>query len=285
VSRQTTVGTRGSDLALVQAREAAGRLESAHPGLRVSLKTIRTAGDSDQGTSLSMPGILEKGLFTGELGRALLSGEIDAAVHSLKDLPVEPQPGLVIGAVLERADPGDCLASKHPGGVQGLPQGSLVGTCSPRRANQLLAMRPDLRIADIRGNIGTRFQKLAGTPGLAAFVVARAALARLGESVVPPGIQISTIAEMLPAPGQGAIAIECRFDDAATLALLSAIDHTPTRLCVDAERALLKSLGGGCAMPLGALARLEDGKVQIRAAVFEPSGIRWIAGGPHPPHT
>jgi hydroxymethylbilane synthase len=278
--KRLVLGTRGSDLALVQARQAAELLRAAHPGVDILLHTIQTAGDLDQETSLSAPGILEKGLFTGALGKELLAGGIDAAVHSLKDLPVDPAPSLVVGAILERADPADWLASKHPGGWRGLPEGATVATCSPRRANQLLALRPDLRIADLRGNIGTRFRKLVETPAFDAFVVARAALVRLGEGIVPNSIETTAIPEMLPAPGQGAIAIECRAGDSQTLELLASIHHRETALCVEAERGLLKSLGGGCAMPLGAIARIQGGEVHLRAAVFEPSGIRWIAGGP-----
>lgn len=272
------LGTRASALALAQTRLAADALRLAHPGLEIEEKPIRTTGDERLDVSLSTPGVLDKGLFTRELENALLRGEIHGAVHSLKDLPVEQPPGLVLGAILPRADPSDCLASKHPGGWRGLPPNATVATCSPRRKNQLLRLRPDLRIVDIRGNIDTRLEKLAASDDLAALVLAKAALDRLGDAVVPANIQITTIAEMLPAPGQGAIAIQCRASDSPTLALLSAIHHEPTACCVNAERNLLRELGGGCAMPLGTLAKIESGKLHLQAAIFHDDGsVRHLA--------
>lgn len=274
------LGTRGSDLALVQARDAAARLHAAHPGLDVSEQIIRTTGDRRLDVRLSAPGPLDKGLFTKELEEALLSGSVDVAVHSLKDLPTDQPAGLVVGAILERADHSDSLASKHAGGLHGLPDGAAVATSSLRRKNQLLAIRPDLRIVEIRGNVPTRLKKVAesaGSDALDALVLASAALARLGPGIVPDGLDVSTIAEMLPAPGQGAVAIECRADDVRTLALLAAIHHEPTARCVSAERELLRTLGGGCHMPLGALATIEDGRVRLVAGLFEPDGVRWIS--------
>lgn len=271
------LGTRGSALALAQTRLAAEALRLAHPGLEIEEKPIRTTGDDRLDVSLSAPGALDKGLFTRELENALALGEIHAAVHSLKDLPVEQPPGLVLAAILPRADSSDCLASKHPEGWRGLPPNAAVATCSPRRKNQLLHLRPDLRIVDIRGNIDTRLEKLAASDGLDALVLAKAALDRLGHSIVPPNIQITTIAEMLPAPGQGAIAIQCRESDSPTLALLSAVHHEPTARCVTAERDLLRRLGGGCAMPLGTLAILENGELALKAAIFhDDGGIRHL---------
>ena len=271
------LGTRGSDLALVQARDVAARLAAAHPGLAFDEKIIKTTGDKRLDVSLSAPGSLEKGLFTKELEEALLDLSVHAAVHSLKDLPTEQPPGLVLGAILERADVSDALASKHPGGWQGLPPGATVATSSLRRKNQLLLLRPDLQIVEIRGNVPTRLRKVLDDPALDALIVASAAVARLGMDIVPDGLLVTVIEEMLPAPGQGAIAVECREDDKETLSLLAAIHHEPTALCVHAERELLQRLGGGCHMPLGTRAVIENGSVRLLAALFEEDGIRWLS--------
>jgi hydroxymethylbilane synthase len=271
------LGTRGSDLALVQTRDVAARLGRAHPGLALEEKIIRTTGDKRLDVSLSSPGSLEKGLFTKELEEALLGGSVHSAVHSLKDLPTEQPPGLVVGAILERADLSDALASKHPGGWQGLPHGAVVATSSLRRKNQLLLLRPDLNVVEIRGNVPTRLRKVLDDPGLDALVVASAALARLGNTIVPDGLQVTVIEEMLPAPGQGAVAVECREDDEETRQLLVAIHHEPTALCVRAERELLHRLGGGCHLPLGARAVIEDGKLRLLAGLFDADGIRWLS--------
>jgi len=271
------LGTRGSDLALVQTRDAAARLQAAHPTLALEEKIIRTTGDKRLDVRLAAPGSLDKGLFTKELEEALLSGDIDAAVHSLKDLPTVQPAGLTVGAVLERADSGDALASKHEGGLSGLPEGACVATSSLRRKNQLLLLRPDLRIEEIRGNVPTRLRKVADNPSLDALVLACAALERLGHGIVPEGIRIANISDMLPAPGQGAVAIECREDDSETLSLLAAVHHADTARCVAADRDLLAGLGVVCHLPLGARARIENGQLRLRAALFEPDGIRWLA--------
>lgn len=279
---QLIIGTRGSDLALVQARDVAARLRTAHPELAVEERIIRTTGDKRLDVSLSAPGSLEKGLFTKELEEALLRREVHVAVHSLKDLPTEQPPGLAVGAVLKRADTADSLASKHPGGWRGLPESAVVATSSLRRKNQLLSLRPDLRIVEIRGNVPTRLRKVVGSMDMDALVVARAALDRLGDDVVPDGLDVSTIEEMLPAPGQGAVAVECLADDTATLRLLAAIHHEDTARCVEAERELLREMGGGCHLPLGALARVVEGEVVLEAALFEPGNTRWLAGPRRP---
>ena len=271
------LGTRGSEQALVQTRDVAARLGQAHPGLAVEETIIKTTGDKRLDVSLSAPGSLEKGLFTKELEEALLSKSVHAAVHSLKDLPTEQPPGLIVGAILERADISDALASKHAGGWKGLPPEATVATSSLRRKNQLLLLRPDLQIVEIRGNVPTRLRKVFENHELDALVVASAALARLGKEIVPDGLQITVIEEMLPAPGQGAVAVECRADDKETRDLLAAIHHEPTALCVRAERELLHRLGGGCHMPLGTRAVIEDGKLRLLAALFEADGIRWLS--------
>ena len=271
------LGTRGSELALVQTRDVAARLGQAHLGLALEETIIKTTGDKRLDVSLSAPGSLEKGLFTKELEEALLSKSVHAAVHSLKDLPTEQPPGLIVGAILERADISDALASKHAGGWKGLPPEATVATSSLRRKNQLLLLRPDLQIVEIRGNVPTRLRKVFENHELDALVVASAALARLGKEIVPDGLQITVIEEMLPAPGQGAVAVECRADDKETRDLLAAIHHEPTALCVRAERELLHRLGGGCHMPLGTRAVIEDGKLRLLAALFEADGIRWLS--------
>jgi hydroxymethylbilane synthase len=267
-----TLGTRSSALALAQTRLAAEALRLARPDLQIQEKIFRTTGDDRLDVNLSAPSALDKGLFTRELEHALLRGEIHAAVHSLKDLPIEQPPGLLLGAILPRADASDCLASKHPSGWSGLPTGAVVATCSLRRKYQLLHLRPDLHIVEIRGNIDTRLKKLAASDSLDALVIARAALDRLGGSVVPEKIHITTIEEMLPAPGQGAIAIQCRESDSATRDLLSTIHHEPTARCVNAERELLRQLGGGCGLPLGTRAEIFNGELRLQAAIFHADG-------------
>jgi hydroxymethylbilane synthase len=274
--KKIILGTRGSELALVQTRETASRLCAAHPELQVEQRIIKTTGDNRLDVSLSAPGSLDKGLFTKELEEALLRGEIHAAVHSLKDLPTELPPKLAVGAILEREDDSDCLASKHDGGWQGLPQGGIVATSSLRRKNQLLLLRPDLETAEIRGNMGTRLRKLLESETLDGLILAKAAINRLGSDLIPEGIRVTVIEEMLPAPGQGAIGIECLEDDAETLRILAAIHHEDTARCVNAERDFLKQLGGGCSLPLGARATIQDGQVHLRAALFRNGGVEWL---------
>jgi hydroxymethylbilane synthase len=274
--KKIILGTRGSELALVQTRETASRLRKAHPGLEIEERIIKTTGDKRLDVSLSAPGPLEKGLFTKELEEALLRGEIHAAVHSLKDLPTELPPKLAVGAILEREDDSDCLASKHDGGWQGLPQGGIVATSSLRRKNQLLLLRPDLQTAEIRGNMGTRLRKLLESDTLDGLILAKAAINRLGSDLIPEGVCVTVIEEMLPAPGQGAIGIECLEADAETLRILAAIHHEDTARCVNAERDFLKNLGGGCSLPLGARATIQDGKVHLRAALFQNGTVEWL---------
>ena len=274
--KKIILGTRGSELALVQTRETASRLRKAHPGLDIEERIIKTTGDKRLDVSLSAPGSLEKGLFTKELEDALLRGEIHAAVHSLKDLPTELPPKLAVGAILEREDDSDCLASKHDGGWQGLPQGGIVATSSLRRKNQLLLLRPDLQTAEIRGNMGTRLRKLLESETLDGLILAKAAINRLGQDLIPEGIQVTVIEEMLPAPGQGAIGIECMEDDGETLRILAAIHHEETARCVNAERDFLKQLGGGCSLPLGARATIQNGEVHLRAALFKNGNVEWL---------
>ncbi|GAB4166484.1 MAG: hydroxymethylbilane synthase [Terrimicrobiaceae bacterium] len=266
------LGTRGSELALAQAKQVSADLKAAHPDVEIEVVVIRTTGDERLDIDLTNPGPLDKGLFTKELERALLAGTIDAAVHSLKDLPVELPEGLVLGAVPLRADPSDVVVSKHRGGLDGLPENACVATSSARRAAMVSYFRPDLRIVAIRGNVPTRLRKLAEDPALDAVILARAGLDRLSSGVVPAGLFVEGDARILPAPGQGALGIECRAGDEETRQVLSAIHDEDTARCVHAERAMLAALGGGCAVPLGALGELINGRVVLRTLSFgEPS--------------
>ena len=261
------LGTRGSDLALAQTRIVADKLRAAHAKLEIDIKIIKTTGDKR--LDLSLSGSIERGLFIRELEEALTAGKIHAAVHSLKDLPTDQPADLVFGAILERGDPADVLVSKEPGGLAGLPIEAAVATSSPRRQVQILLLREDLRIVEIRGNVPTRLRKLAADPSLHGLLLAKAGLDRLGHQFVPPGLHVAVVEQMLPAPGQGAIAVECRKSDALTAGLLQAIHHEPTALCVAAERDFLRAQGGGCHVAIAARAVIEDGRLILRT--FPPS--------------
>jgi hydroxymethylbilane synthase len=266
------VGTRGSRLALWQADHVAARLRAAHPGLAVERVVISTTGDRVVDVALSKVG--DKGLFTRELEEALRAGEIDVAVHSLKDLPTEMPDGLTLGAILEREDPRDALVGPARG-IATLPPGARVGTSSLRRRAQLLAQRPDLQVVDLRGNVPTRLAKRE-RGDCDVVVLALAGLRRLGleEEVAV----ILSPDELLPAPGQGAVAVQSRGDDAGVASLLASIDHATTRLTVAAERGLLARLEGGCQVPVGALAQPVAGRVRLRGVVAEIDGSVVVRG-------
>ncbi len=261
------LGTRGSRLAMVQAHEAASVMART-PGIgSVEMVEIRTRGDAISERRPAGHLVVGDGQFTGELERALLEGRIDVAVHSLKDLPTAGNPALRLGAILERADPRDCLLSRHPGGLEGLPFGAGIGTSSVRRAAQLAAARLDLVARLIRGNVDTRLRRLeAGEYD--ALLLAAAGLDRLGIPVSDS--DRLPLEVMLPAPGQGALALQVRAED---VSLVAALDHAPTRLAVQAERSLLRALGGGCLAPLGALAEVVDGQIRLRAAYEGRNGF------------
>jgi hydroxymethylbilane synthase len=245
-----TIGARGSPLALWQSDHIAGLLVAAWPGLECRTERFSTAGDRT--IDRPLPEIGGKGLFTAELETALLAGTIDLAVHSLKDLPVEGPPGLLLGAIAGRADVRDALVTADSRDLAGLPGGAAIGTSSLRRQAQLLAARPDLSVHSIRGNVETRVKKVMQGEYEAA-VLALAGLSRLGlEAHVT---QILPLEVMLPAPGQGALAVQCRADDILTRRLLAAIDDAGVRACVTAEREFLNALGGGCATPVAAYAQ------------------------------
>jgi hydroxymethylbilane synthase len=246
-----TLGTRASALARAQTELVAELLAAAHPGVELSTRVLSTAGDRSQASGEPLPAIGGKGLFTAELERALLEGEIDVAVHSLKDLPTEDSEGVVVGAVTAREDVRDCLVARMSTSLSGLAGGMVVGTSSLRRSAQLAALRPDLEIRSIRGNVDTRIRKVESGEYDAA-VLAAAGVRRLGlESSVAEWLSPET---MLPAPGQGALGIQCRADDAAIRSLLAELDDPGAWAETSAERAFLRALGGGCAAPVAAYA-------------------------------
>lgn len=265
------IGSRGSELALTQSNYIAERLRAVSPGLEVEVRIISTKGDRITDVPLSQVG--GKGLFTKELEVALLAGEIDLAVHSLKDLPTELPGGLMVGAIPEREHPADALISASGAGLMDLPLGAKVGTSSTRRQVQLKAVRPDLALVDLRGNVPTRLKKLE-TEGLDAIILAAAGLNRLGLSehiteLLPADIMLSAV-------GQGALGIEIREDDAAMVALLARLHHADTAAAATAERSLLAAVGGGCQVPLGALAVVEAGQLHLRACACSPDGIEVV---------
>jgi hydroxymethylbilane synthase len=265
------LGTRGSPLALAQARMAATSLEVAHHWLdgRVALVPIATSGDRVSDRPLAELG--GKALWTKELDAALLKGDTDASVHSMKDVETERPETLVIAAMLPRGDVRDRLIGADS--IAALPTGARVGTSSPRRAAQLLRARPDLRILPIRGNLDTRLAKVASGE-FDATLLAAAGLDRLGRRKIGKALSIDV---MLPAPGQGAIGIECRADDDDTHSKLSRLDVHRTSAAVRAERAFARALGGSCHSPVAALAEVGDGEVHMRAQILSEDGTAEIA--------
>ena len=266
------IGTRGSALARWQTDHVAELLRAAYTDLSVEITVISTQGDRVLDQPLPLVG--GKGLFTAELEAALRSGEIDCAVHSLKDLPTELGDGLIIGAIPERADPADALVSRDGHTLATLPEGARVGTSSRRRAAQLLHTRPDLQMRDIRGNVDTRIRKALDPDGdYDAILLAFAGLNRLGKAdVISERIDFD---RLLPAPGQGALAIQCR-DDAESRGLLALLQHAPTATAVSAERAFLGELGSGCSLPVAAYAEIEDGNLRLHGRVNSLDGAQQI---------
>lgn len=266
-----TIGTRGSPLALAQAHETRARLLAAHPGLdegAIAIRVIKTTGDAILDRELAEAG--GKGLFTKEIEEALLDGSIDLAVHSMKDMPTQLPPGLTMAAYLPREDVRDVLLATRPTALADLPRGATVGTSSLRRRAFLLARRPDLQVATFRGNVQTRMRKLEEGVVAATFL-ALAGLHRL--QLQPPGMQVLSTDEMLPAVAQGAIGIEAREHDARVRGYLAPLDDADTRQRVEAERTLLALLDGSCRTPIGALAELDGrGGMRFRAAVARPDG-------------
>jgi hydroxymethylbilane synthase len=272
------IGTRGSPLALVQARMVREALMAADPGLAaedaVEIRVVSTTGDRVRDRPLAEIG--GKGLFTKEIEDGLLDGTLDLAVHSMKDVPTLLPAGLVIAATLPRADPRDALIANGTRRIADLPAGAVVGTASLRRAAQLLAARPDLRVVPLRGNVGTRLAKIEAGEVAATFL-AMAGLVRLG---LPQAASAPLEPdEMLPAVAQGAVGIETRADDEVLHELLARVSHGPTFRCVVAERAFLAALEGSCRTPIAALAELDGGRVRFAGLVARPdgTGLRRIA--------
>ncbi|WP_374012486.1 hydroxymethylbilane synthase [Pseudoxanthomonas koreensis] len=256
------IATRKSPLALWQSEHVAARLRAAHPGLEVALVPLSTRGDEVLDRSLAAIG--GKGLFLKELELAMERGQADCAVHSLKDVPMELEPGFILPAVLERADPADAFISNAFDNLDALPHGARVGTSSLRRQAQLRALRPDLELLDLRGNVNTRLAKLdAGAYD--AIVLACAGLQRLGlgdrigARLAPPA--------WLPAPAQAVVAAECLAGDARVIGLLAALEHAPTRTVIEAERALNLALHGSCHVPVAAYAELDGSQLSMLALV------------------
>jgi hydroxymethylbilane synthase len=268
--RELVIGSRGSDLALRQTRYVANRITAADKSLSCRIEIIKTTGDRIQDSPL--PKIGDKGIFVKEIESALIDGNIDLAVHSAKDLPSEMDERLIIAAFTEREDPRDALVSKV-GDFDALPNGAKVGTGSARRRAQILHARPDLKIADLRGNLDTRLRKLCSSE-YDAIVLACAGLCRMNlESRIT---QVLPMEISLPAAGQGALAVQCCADDSAVIDIISMLDHKPTRRCISAERALLAALNAGCTTPVGANACEADGIMTLNAMVAAVDGSKII---------
>ena len=290
------VGSRGSALALWQTNWALERVRERMPAAHFNLQTITTQGDHTQAHNTPLARLGDKGLFVAELERALLEGSldvavqpmndhalaqaergaIDAAVHSLKDLPSVVTAGLTLAAITEREDPRDALVSRAGLTLDQLPHGATIATSSLRRRAQLLSHRPDLRIVEIRGNVDTRLRKAMAPDGPDATILAAAGMKRLGlERHITELLPVDVLT---PAAGQGALAIETRADDRRARRMLRVIDHLPTRRAVTAERTVLAALGGGCLVPLGAHATISpDGEtMRLLAVVASPDGKRLI---------
>ncbi len=266
---KATIGSRGSKLALWQAQFVRAELERTTPGLEVTIRIIKTTGDKISETALGAFSGTGKGLFVKEIEEALLAREVDLAVHSLKDVPTELSPEFTLSAIMERADVRDALVTGHgEGDWRILPNGARLGTSSLRRTVQLKSLRSDFEIEVIRGNVDTRLRKQREL-NLAGVILAAAGLKRLGleaqiSYIFPPG-------EMVPAIGQGALAIETRADDGPISNLTAKLEHSPTRICVEAERAFLKRMGGGCQVPMGAHGWLDGDGAHFTALVASPT--------------
>ena len=273
MKNQIIIGTRGSKLALWQADYIEQRLREEYPGLSVTQKRVTTKGDRILDVPLAKIG--GKGLFTKELEEEMLSGGIDLAVHSLKDMPAKVPDGLVIAAVTKRLDPGDALVSNRFSSFEELPKGARVGTSSLRRRAQLLCARPDLEMLDLRGNVNTRLRKL-DEGEYDAIVLAVAGLKRLGfadriRQVLPREM-------VLPAVGQGALAIETREDDRETRDMLAFLRDADTICCTEAERSFLARVEGGCQVPVGVYATAEGDGLKVEAVIASLDGQRFYRG-------
>ncbi len=270
--KELVLATRGSALARVQARMVREGLTLAWPELGIREEIVRTTGDERPEVDLAAAG--GSGLFTKELEKAVLDSRADAAAHSLKDLPVVLPEGLMLGAVLKRGNPDDVLVSRQAGGVDALLSGARVGTGSPRRAAMLRALTPAAEVVPVRGNVPTRLTRVAEGK-FEAIILAAAGLERLGlvsdGTFVHEGVELhaTPLRTFLPAPGQAAIAVEVRAEDAWTRELVAVLDDAPTAAAVQAERSVLRSLGGSCHLALGALAQVEGRVLHLRAVLFD----------------
>jgi hydroxymethylbilane synthase len=269
--KRLVIATRQSRLAIWQAEHVKQRLEKAHPGLAVELLPMTTRGDQLLDQRLDTVG--GKGLFIKELENAMLDGRAELAVHSMKDVPADMPPGFEIAAILEREDPRDAFISRKFGKLEELKKTSVLGTSSLRRAAQIRQRQPDIELKLLRGNVETRLAKL-DRGEYDAIVLAVAGLVRLGLAArigerLPPETS-------LPAPGQGAIGIECRSDRADVRSLVASLEHAPTAACVRAERTVSLGLGGSCSLPLGAYAEFANGKIRLRALVAAEDGQRVV---------
>jgi hydroxymethylbilane synthase len=279
MNKALRLGTRGSPLALIQAEDVRAKIFAANPHLAneiaIEIVPIRTSGDwrEDQKQRMFLE-TGDKGLFTKELEEALMAGSIDMAVHSMKDVPSKLPDGLIIPALLERADPRDAFISNEASRLEDLSQGASVGTSSLRRQAQILARRPDLKVVPLRGNVDTRLKKLQNGE-VAATILALAGMKRLGLSRHATSILDPEV--MLPSAGQGAIGIEIRADDDAARNLLSTIHSFATGVCVGAERAFLLAIDGSCTTPIGALAQMgADGSLKLDVLAAKPDGTSVI---------
>ena len=268
--RPVIIGSRGSKLALAQTRLMQAELRRLAPEIETRIEVIKTSADRDQITSLRVPAeVSGPGVFVKELEQTLLRGEIDLAVHSMKDVPTATAEGLCIAAIPEREDARDALVANGSISLAELPAGARIGSGSFRRQAQMLALRPDLRILDIRGNVDTRIHKME-QGHYDAVALACAGLRRLG---LQHRISYTfTFDEMLPAPGQGALAIETRADDTFTNGVAAKLNHPATALAVAAERDFLECLGGGCNVPIAIHARMDQGILKMDAVVASPDG-------------
>ena len=265
--RPLILGTRGSSLALCQAQIVQARLEERFPDRAVRLEPITAQADKNPNLPLTL--MSGEGVFVKELEAALADGRIDLAVHSLKDLPLELPSGLCLAAVLEREEPRDALVCRSGQPLARLSKGSRIGTSSLRRQSQLRRRRPDVELVEIRGNVDTRLRKL-DEGRYDAIVVAACGLIRLGlkERIT----ELLDFSDMLPEPGQGALAVETRADDRDTLHAVEALEDPMSRACVEAERSFLRALGGGCRVPIAAYASAKDGMLKLEGAVIAPDG-------------
>ena len=266
------VGTRGSLLALAQAREVVRCLKKKNPGTTFQIKIIKTLGDEFQTVEIFKQN--NTGIFTKEIEKRLLQNEIDIAIHSLKDVPTDLPPGLLFAAFPRRVDPRDVLISPNKSTLKSLPPKSVVATASPRRKRQILILRPDVRVVDIRGNLDTRIKRVLKQRDLDALVLARAGLLRLGKYL--KNASPISAEDLLPAVGQGALGLEVRASDTRVQKIVGKLNHIPTAICVLAERAFLKKLQGGCRVPVGIRSKIQKNTLSLKARVFSTQSSRWI---------